>query len=41
MPANDSIIHLFCMVDDALLDVNNRPDAYLHPSEVVTNLVEQ
>jgi hypothetical protein len=36
MPTDDIIIHLFCMVDDALHDVNNRPDAHLHPSEVVT-----
>ena len=36
MPTDDLIIHLFCMVDDALYDVNNRPDAHLYPSEVVT-----
>jgi hypothetical protein len=36
MPTDDIIIHLFCMVDDALGNVNNRPDAHLHPSEVVT-----
>ena len=36
MPTDDIIIHLFCMVADDLRDVNNRPDAHLHPSEVVT-----
>jgi transposase len=36
MPTDEIIIRLFCMVDDALRDVNNRSDAHLHPSEVVT-----
>ena len=36
MPTDEIIIRLFCMVDDQLHDVNNRPDAHLHPSEVVT-----
>jgi hypothetical protein len=36
MPTDEIIIRLFCMVDDALQDVNNRCDAHLHPSEVVT-----
>src|SRR5919206_2405769 len=36
MPTDEIIIRLFCMVDDELHDLNNRPDAHLHPSEVVT-----
>jgi len=36
MPTDEIIIRLFCMVDDQLQDVNNRPDAHLHPSEVIT-----
>jgi hypothetical protein len=36
MPTDEIIIRLFCMVDDDLRDVNNRPDAHLCPSEVVT-----
>ena len=36
MPTDEIIIRLFCMVDDQLQDVNNRPDAHRNPSEVVT-----
>jgi hypothetical protein len=36
MPTDELIIRLFCMVDDQLSDVKNRPDALLCPSEVVT-----
>lgn len=36
MPTDELIIRLFCMVDDRLSDVKNRPDALLCPSEVVT-----
>jgi hypothetical protein len=36
MPTDEIIIRVFCMVDDTLRDVNNRPDAHLYPSEVVT-----
>lgn len=36
MPTDESIIRLFCMVDDQLGAVNKRADAHLYPSEIVT-----
>jgi hypothetical protein len=36
MKMEDSILHLFCSIDDELRDVKKHPDALLHPSEVVT-----
>lgn len=36
MPTHDSIIRVFCIVDDRLAAVKKHPLANLHPSEVVT-----
>jgi hypothetical protein len=36
MKMEDTILHLFCSIDDELHDVNKHPDALIHPSEVVT-----
>jgi hypothetical protein len=35
MSMEDSIIRLFCIVDDALKDVKRHDQALLHPSEIV------
>ncbi len=36
MPTDEILIRVLCMVDDTVHDVNNRPDAHLYPSEIVT-----
>ena len=36
MTTEDFIIHLFCRVDDRMLNVSKHPQANLYPSEVVT-----
>jgi hypothetical protein len=36
MTTEDFIIHLFCRVDDKMLDAQKHPQATLYPSEVVT-----
>jgi len=36
MTGEDLILHLFCMVDDAMEDITKHPQARLYPSELVT-----
>jgi len=36
MTGEDLILHLFCMVNDAMKDITKHPQARLHPSELVT-----
>ncbi len=36
MTTGDSILHMFCLVDDNLPDIPRHPQAKVYPSELVT-----
>ena len=39
MPADDMIIGVFCIIDEALADAKKHSQAKLYPSEVVTLMI--